>query len=563
MDHCMADKVTSVTPSAQDLTADLEAQALQATLRRLGAPALHPGPLVELLTAKPTDLDAILKAISRSGTLTARILAVVNSAAFGVSHTIRALPRAVALLGSARCRSLALAYGTRLVFERCALPKPTLDTLWNASLQKACAARLCCLCLEPVHADLAFSIGLIQDLGLPMLMSVDPDFYDHLLADCACGERFLELERERFGLTHAAVGQGLLFQWSAAEKLQQAVLQHHRPVEPQHPGSDSLGDAVALANFVAGLLPHVDEPMSSTQLEWLIAIHARFLTATYPTPDRFLDAVAQSALETRGENAQQAADKSPLHDSSVMRRLIREVAADGVNHAARLSRLEAAVGKQREDMADLRFQAYTDPLTKVLNRAGFSQLAQRRLDNAAARNLGAACLLIDLDRFKPINDQFGHDAGDLLLRGLAKLLRRCVDRNDLIGRLGGDEFVIFLTGIDEPRVREIADRLLAASKSTVVRVREDTDVLIRFSLGAVFQTPAAVGLTLDALVAAADHAMYATKRAGKGGATIMPLQQAQQDVAAPTPDDTVIHDLNDASGSAASTWAPLPEPEDR
>ncbi|WP_334136207.1 GGDEF domain-containing protein, partial [Tepidimonas sp.] len=126
-----------------------------------------------------------------------------------------------------------------------------------------------------------------------------------------------------------------------------------------------------------------------------------------------------------------------------------------------------------------------------------------------------AALLIDLDNFKPINDQAGHDAGDALLRRLALLLREQSRPVDAVARLGGDEFAVLLYNCDETQAVEVAQRILDALQQFVFEWQ-----------GRLFRLGASIGVvTFDAgasdeawsdALKRADDACYAAKRAGRG-----------------------------------------------
>lgn len=118
--------------------------------------------------------------------------------------------------------------------------------------------------------------------------------------------------------------------------------------------------------------------------------------------------------------------------------------------------LELDVSKQR---------CMTDPLTGLQNRAAFDASLQAATENAVRYGWRTTLVLIDLDRFKQLNDDFGHLAGDIGLRALATELRRHVRRGDTAARLGGDEFALLLADIPEPELRTLLGRLADAAAS--------------------------------------------------------------------------------------------------
>ncbi|WP_271750932.1 putative bifunctional diguanylate cyclase/phosphodiesterase [Cohnella sp. JJ-181] len=159
-------------------------------------------------------------------------------------------------------------------------------------------------------------------------------------------------------------------------------------------------------------------------------------------------------------------------------------------------------------MGEYRYLAYHDPLTGLRNRIGFRQDLERIIANTETR---AGLLLIDLDRFKVINDTLGHHAGDRILVQTAERLRRSVGPRSPLYRLGGDEFVIILTDAANSWCAAAADRILAAFREPFRF--EDIEIIVTPSIGiSIFPDN---GCTSDDLLKYADAAMYLAKESGK------------------------------------------------
>jgi diguanylate cyclase (GGDEF)-like protein len=168
--------------------------------------------------------------------------------------------------------------------------------------------------------------------------------------------------------------------------------------------------------------------------------------------------------------------------------------------------------RERSEAESTKLARY-DSLTGLLNRASMRATLDDALANAAERRQGCALLLIDLDRFKQVNDTLGHPVGDKLLRQVAKRLTEVMGSDGAVGRLGGDEFEAILPGVaEEGRLSEIAARLIA-------RVAEPYDidghrVEVGSSVGIAVARPGKA--YASALVRDADLALYAAKAAGRG-----------------------------------------------
>jgi diguanylate cyclase (GGDEF)-like protein len=185
----------------------------------------------------------------------------------------------------------------------------------------------------------------------------------------------------------------------------------------------------------------------------------------------------------------------------------------GFNYLAqRLREKEAAL---KASQARLQFMAHHDSLTGLYNRAMLGDRLQQALARAERDGSYFALLFCDLDDFKAINDQFGHETGDAILRQVATRLLDGRRRTDTVARLGGDEFVILLTDLDDARATAVmAARQLRAALCMPFDIEGKT-----FSLGASIGIALYYGATVSTLelMSQADIAMYQAKRAGKNG----------------------------------------------
>ncbi|MDP3814931.1 diguanylate cyclase domain-containing protein [Pseudomonas sp.] len=171
--------------------------------------------------------------------------------------------------------------------------------------------------------------------------------------------------------------------------------------------------------------------------------------------------------------------------------------------------------QQREQA--LQHAAFHDPLTELPNRRYLIEHCEAALANAIRHGESIALMLIDLDHFKPINDRFGHDAGDLMLQAIAQRLREHVRAGDTVARLGGDEFAVLIGGADaELHAREIAERLLAELAQPVLYGAERLTVTI--SIGAALYPQHASHFA--GLYKAADEMLYKVKGRGRSGSAV-------------------------------------------
>lgn len=241
-----------------------------------------------------------------------------------------------------------------------------------------------------------------------------------------------------------------------------------------------------------------------TALSAWVALHlARRLLRGITGPLQSLAAVAHAARSERD------------FDRRVPPAQIAELDSLGSDFNALLGEMEAWQSHLQSENETLTHQANHDSLTGLPNRAFFEGRLIRALRSAAKANERVAVLFLDSDRFKDINDNFGHAAGDAVLVAVADRVRAQLRDDDLVARLGGDEFAILLAPLHKVEdAQRIADKILA-SMDLPIEVPGNTQVLTSLSIGIAIYPDH--GATPGTLLNAADAAMYQAKRLSQGG----------------------------------------------
>jgi diguanylate cyclase (GGDEF)-like protein len=174
-----------------------------------------------------------------------------------------------------------------------------------------------------------------------------------------------------------------------------------------------------------------------------------------------------------------------------------------------------AIAQRDEALAGLAALAETDALTGLRNRRGFLAAAEAALARAARNGERASVVMLDLDRFKAINDAHGHAAGDAVLRATAEVLQSMLRGGDLAGRLGGEEFALLLPGASAEVAAGAAERLRRALAARVPHPDAHGRVTASFGVATVELRATVPEGALEAALRDADAALYAAKRAGR------------------------------------------------
>lgn len=173
--------------------------------------------------------------------------------------------------------------------------------------------------------------------------------------------------------------------------------------------------------------------------------------------------------------------------------------------------LDNALAQER-----LKYAGLIDPLTETNNRRFFEQRLEEEVSRAKRANQPLACLFMDVDHFKRINDDYGHPLGDKALRHIAAVIRSQLRTSDVLARYGGEEFVALLPNTDRENALLVAERIRTTVATSPLPLPEAQTLPITVSLGLAISSAWHQQTNLAArMIEAADHALLAAKRSGR------------------------------------------------
>ncbi|ROR29638.1 GGDEF domain-containing protein [Inmirania thermothiophila] len=467
--------------------------------------------LVRLGEDPEADLDEIVGILRHDPALAAKVLRVANSPLYSRQRNIDNLRQAILLLGLNGTLTLALSFS--LV--------PTLRDGGRDGLDHARFWRRTCLgsLAAQVLADRAglpgledaFLAGLLQDIGILALERVEPGLYAGLGPD-AGHDAIAARERERLGTDHAAVGAWLLARWALPARLRRAVARSHRLAPPQEAEDlqGLLDWAVAGAAVVAGAWIDGDGPEQGSEAVRAVAAAIGWDGAAC---GEALERIAAHVPETEALLECELASPEEL---ALLQERARELATARSLHAVQQAQQIRRHAQALETRArELEERARRDSLTGLYNRAWLDQMLEEEFRRAESYGWPLSVAFIDLDRFKTINDTYGHAAGDTVLRRIAALLLDNSRETDIVARYGGEEFVLLLPGSGRRGAQAFCERLLAACRAAATEVAPGRHVAVTASIGLATHGEHQRYESPDELVRAADKALYAAKVAGR------------------------------------------------
>lgn len=184
---------------------------------------------------------------------------------------------------------------------------------------------------------------------------------------------------------------------------------------------------------------------------------------------------------------------------------------------------ETTLQALRESENKFKYLAEHDPLTGILNRRSFFELAERALSHGWTQKYDCGIALIDVDNFKNFNDTYGHQIGDTALKHVVSCSQRTLRQDDLLGRYGGEEFVFLFSRVNREQAKMAAERICSAVADAPLEIG-GIEICLTVSVGVALvgehETQTPINRLMQGAVGHADEALYESKRNGKNRVTL-------------------------------------------
>jgi diguanylate cyclase (GGDEF)-like protein len=466
--------------------------------------------ILELCQRDEPDMGEISKLIGSDPALSAKLLRLTNSPMYGLKSQVRTVSHALCLLGLSAVRPLALSFS--LVKGLQTRDKKALTWFWKRSLLSAVAARELAAATNYRLGEEAFLGALLQDIGILALRQLSGLDYLTLARPGIRHAALAEGERALFGEDHASLGAWLAERWRLPASLCTAIAGSHDPEhlpEGTHADIDHLVRLVAVSGEVADV--------------WIEENAAEAMKALRQSSSRLLhidDQKLEVAMQQVAKRSEEVTnyfdvdigspeDLAAILDQAKETLLILALSANRQIHDAR-----EAMGSLEAKAKSLEHEAQRDGLTGLYNRAYFDQSIAQKVAQAASDRNPLSLILFDIDHFKNVNDTYGHQAGDKVLAGVAKVLGGRMRPTDITARYGGEEFVLLLPRTDGPGTAIVAERLRRRVAESVHDIGSGSVLRVTISAGHATLQPGS-SATAEMLLASVDAALYAAKRGGR------------------------------------------------
>jgi len=472
--------------------------------------------VIELAQDPDIDISRVAEAVSADPAIAAKVMRIANSALYSRRRHSTNLRQALIMLGLNATLTLALSFTLVANLRRNPPHGFDFSAYWRRALLSATWAKLLATEIHRRDAEEIFLAALLQDIGMLAIDRIRPEVYenhnpfDHEHAQ-TCQHELGLLDTD-----HRAVGAELLRIWNLPPQLGTLLLHSHGGLPPGLAQEQRAAFAcVVLAGELSEVWMNSRNEMAmrriGQQVHRQLGILPNRLAAMFDEIRQQLP-VAEALFEMslfEGPRLQEITDTAR---EILMVRNLRAL--------EEVQTLQSRASRLEEENVELKQESSRDALTGVFNRRHFEESLLAEFATARRHGWPLSVIFVDLDRFKQVNDSFGHQAGDDMLREVSDLLVKGLRDSDQVARYGGDEFVLLLPGIDADNAAQVGARLVSEARLRRVGAGNGAQISITLSLGIATLSPEHPFAGCQELLAAADTALYHSKRNGRDRHTL-------------------------------------------
>ena len=488
-----------------------------------------PSIAMRILSAVKTDeasLGELAKIVSSDPALAARVLKISNSSFYTLPQKVDSIQKALTILGTETLKNIALSF----VIVRCMQTNDgsgfNFDYFWRRAVTAAVASDLISNAIDQKSDDI-FITALLQDIGIVVLYLCMTEEYLKVLDNKrATGISVVEAERKVFNFDHQDVGTQILQKWGLPESIYLPIRYHHN--------SSNIPENCKQKAQIVWLADRMSSAYHGAQCADKINDINDTLGKFYEFNDeeigRIIDAVANKSVEILSYFEIDAGDMKPY--SQLLLEANEELGKLNISYDQLI--LELKRSKERAEGLALELQqaneklrelATKDGLTGLYNHRHFQEVMVNEIGRSVRYKKPLTLLLLDIDHFKRVNDEFGHPAGDKVLATVSEIMRQAVRESDLVARYGGEEFSILLPETNLNGGTILAERLRRAIEDAEIMADGHT-LKVTISIGITTYNLASGPNAKAQFIQSADRGLYLSKESGRNRISIVKMPAA-------------------------------------
>jgi len=478
--------------------------------------------ILEAVRDEDSSLESLAKVVSSDPALAARVLKVTNSSLYGLRNKVSTIKQAISILGLNALKNIALSFVIVESFQDESDSDFNFSFFWKRAVTAAVAADMIARHMKHKN-DEALVCGLLQDIGVVIFFLAKGQEYGCIFDEKKVNDAPIAvLEKKLFGIDHQEVGAAALDLWGLPASIVEPIRYHHceRGVPKEVAKHARI---LQLSDRISALCHGTHNGQTFTTIKSLLR---EMLNLGEDAAKSLLDQVAKESNDIISFFELPGTTIKPI--SQLLQEANSELAK--LNFSYEHLALQYQWEKERAlELAQalksanekLKSMAFRDELTGLFNQRYFLTSLENEFNRAIRYQRPFSLVLLDIDRFKKVNDELGHRAGSALIRIIGSALERVSRSTDLLARYGGDEFALICpeTGVKAAAI--LAQRMCRTIEQLVIPMC-GKKINITISLGVTGYEPASSINASAMLFDAADRALHLSKSNGRNQVTMLP-----------------------------------------
>ena len=469
--------------------------------------------IIEISKDPDVALGDISTVISSDPALAVKLLKVVNSPLYSQRRAVNNLREALTLVGLNAALSITLSFSLINALQSQQQSDASQENYWKRSVLSAAISRILGAKLKLFKLDDLFLACLLQDIGVLVLENITMTPYSQIDENTFNHARRIELEEQALGVDHAYIGAWLLEYWDLPEKIVNAVKFSHC-LNNTESKNDSEADSFHSCVHLSGSLADIWLEDTPTELVEVIQQAAQIMLGI--DSESFNDLISEINNELPKISDLFEID---LLDEIERGRLLdeaREITMERSIHYIRQAEdTQRYVLNIEQRVKNIEEESQYDHVTQAYTRKYIDKILSEEFEYANNHRWPLSLAFIDVDKFKNVNDKYGHLFGDSVLTSIVDFITQNIRESDVIARYGGDEFILMLPGSTTETAEGLLSRLMTLQNESLKIPIEDEFYTPTLSIGLATHMDKVNFDDVNSFIRAADSALYKAKQEGR------------------------------------------------